>query len=98
MTVAGERNRYVGVDLTNGHVTDAVIESVEQDNPSAKITRFPGYAKVEAIEKLVINRETVEEALGEEWNTEDLQLIVTSYYGFIGEWDDDQIIIQWENV
>ena len=98
MAVAEERARYVGLDLTNGHVTDAVVESIETDNPNVRITQFPGYAKIEAIEKLVINRATVEEALGEEWNTEDIQLIVTSYYGFISEWDDDQIIIQWDNV
>ena len=98
MAMTEERNRYVGLDLTNGHVTEAVIEAIEQDNPSVKITRFPGYSKIESIEKLIINREAVEEALGEEWNTEDLQLLVTSYYGFIGEWDDDQIVIQWDNV
>lgn len=98
MTVTQERNRYVGIDLTNSDTTEAVVEAIEQDNEQVKITRFPGYVKVEAVDQLMINRETVAECLGENWETEGLQLIVTSYYGFIGEWDDDQIIIRWENV
>ena len=98
MTQVDERNRYVGLDLTNGDATEAIIEAIEQDNENVKITRFPGYAKVEAINKLVINQASVEECLGDSWETEDLQLAVTSYYGFMGEWDDDCIILQWENV
>jgi phenol/toluene 2-monooxygenase (NADH) P2/A2 len=98
MTKIDEKARYVGLDLSNSDTTEAIIEAIEQDNENVKITRFPGYIKAEAINKLVINKDTVEEMLGEKWETEDLQLVVTSYYGFMGEWDDEQIIIQWENV
>lgn len=98
MTKVDERNRYVGLDLTNGSVTEAIIEAIEQDNENVKITRFPGYVKVEAIDKLIINQASVEECLGDDWQTEDLQLVVTSYYGFMGEWDDDRIVVQWDNV
>lgn len=98
MSTIEQRNRFVGLDLTNGIETEAIIEAIQQDNGDLKITRFPGYVKVEALNKLVINRATVEECLGDDWNTEDLQLVVTSYYGFMGEWDDDRIIVQWDNL
>lgn len=93
-----KRNRYVGLDLTNCPESEAIIEAVEQDNENVKITRFPGYAKVESLNKLVINKTSVEECLGDSWETEDLQLAVTSYYGFMADWDDDHIVLQWDNV
>ncbi len=98
MTKIDEKNRYVGLDLTAGDVTEVIIDAVQQDNENVRVTRFPGYIKLEAINKLVINKDSVEEILGENWETEDLQAVVTSYYGFMGEWDDDHIVIQWENV
>jgi phenol hydroxylase P2 protein len=92
------RYRYVGFDLTNSPETEAIIQAVEQDNENVKITRFPGYVKVESLNRLVINKASVEEFLGDVWNTEDLQLAVTSYYGFMADWDDDHIVLQWDNV
>jgi phenol hydroxylase P2 protein len=47
---------------------------------------------------MVINRETVEDCLDENWQTKDLQFIVKSYYGFLGDWDEDHIILLWDNV
>lgn len=98
MTKTDGRNRYVGLDLSNSDTTEAIIEAIEQDNEDVKVTHFPGYIKVESLNKLVINQASVEEMLGEKWETEDLQLVVTSYYGFMGDWDEDHIIIQWDNV
>ncbi len=98
MTQVNERNRYVGLDLTNCPESEAILEAIEQDNENVKITRFPGYVKVEAINRLVINKESVEEFLGDDWETEDLQLAVTSYYGFMADWDDEHIVLQWDNV
>lgn len=98
MAIIDQRNRSVGLDLSYCDVTEAIIKAIEQDNENVVITRLPGYIRIESLNKLMIYRETVEECLGNDWKTEDLQLVATSYYGFMGDWDKDQIIIQWENV
>lgn len=91
------RNKYVGLDLTAGDVTEALVQAIEQENPDVKVSRFPAWVKVESLDRLVIRREVVEELLGSPWSTRDLELIVTSYYGFMTEWDEDQVVLEWEN-
>jgi phenol/toluene 2-monooxygenase (NADH) P2/A2 len=98
MAIIDERNRYVALDLNNGEVTEAIIEAIELDNENVVITRLPEKIKVEVLNKLVINRETVEDCLDGNWQTKDLQIVVRSYYGFLGDWDEDHIILQWDSV
>jgi phenol hydroxylase P2 protein len=98
MAIIDERNRYVALDLNNGEVTEAIIEAIELDNENVVVTRLPEKIKVEVLNKLVINRETVEDCLDGNWQTKDLQIVVQSYYGFLGDWDEDYIILQWDSV
>lgn len=98
MQTTDVHNKYVGLDLTAGDVTEAVVAAIQKDNPNVKVSRYPAWVKVESYEKLLILRESVEEFLGMPWNPRDLELIVTSYYGFMTEWDDDKILLQWDNV
>ena len=35
--------------------------------------------------------------MGREWETHELQVHIVSYSGNIAEWDDDEIVIKWEN-
>lgn len=98
MAIIDERNRYVALDLNNGEVTEAIIEAIELDNENVVVTRLPEKIKVEVLNKLVINRETVEDCLDGNWQTKDLQIVVQSYYGFLGDWDEDHIILQWDSV
>jgi len=51
----------------------------------------------EDVARVVINRETVEQKLGREWETGEFQLAIVSYAGNFSEWDDDQIIVKWEH-
>lgn len=98
MAIIDERNRYVALDLNNGEMTEAIIEAIELDNENVVVTRLPEKIKVEVLNKLVINRETVEDCLDGNWQTKDLQIVVQSYYGFLGDWDEDHIILQWDSV
>ncbi|MDP4103649.1 MAG: MmoB/DmpM family protein [Bacillota bacterium] len=98
MAIIDDRNRYVALDLNCGEVTEAIIEAIELDNENVVVTRLPERIKVEVLNKLVINRETVEDCLDENWQTKDLQLIVQSYFGFLGDWDDNHIVLQWDSV
>ena len=89
--------RLVGVDLQDSEDTRALVDAIEDDNPEANLIRMPGIVKIQTPGQLVINRETVEERMGREWETHEFQVAIVSYSGNIAEWDDDQIIIKWEH-
>lgn len=98
MAIIDEKNRNVALEIRYSHVTDAIIEAIKLDNENVRVTGFPDKIKVEAPNRLVINRETVEDCLDDVWQTKDLQLVVKSYYGFMGDWDEDHVIILWDSV
>jgi phenol/toluene 2-monooxygenase (NADH) P2/A2 len=89
--------RLVGVDLQDSEDTRALVDAIEEDNPEANLIRMPGIVKIQTPVQLVINRETVEERMGREWETHEFQVAIVSYSGNIAEWDDDQIVIKWEH-
>jgi phenol hydroxylase P2 protein len=91
------RARLVGVDLQDSEDTRALVDAIEDDNPDADLIRMPGIVKIQTPGQLVINRETVEQRMGREWETHEFQVAIVSYSGNIAEWDDDQIIIKWEH-
>jgi phenol/toluene 2-monooxygenase (NADH) P2/A2 len=91
------RARLVGVDLQDSEDTRALVDAIEEDNPDANLTRMPGIVKIQTPGQLVINRETVEQRMGREWETHEFQVAIVSYSGNIAEWDDDQIVIKWEH-
>lgn len=89
--------RDVGVDLQENDANRPVIEAIEAFNPDCKVTHIPGLVRISAPGKLVIDRESVESKLGREWETHEFQLAIVSYFGHIKDWDDDQIVIQWDH-
>ncbi len=90
--------RPVGVDLQDS--TDdarALVQAIERDNPAAKVTQMPGLVKITTTGALHINRATVQDLIGRDWETHEFQLHIVSYFGHIAEWDDDQIVIKWDH-
>lgn len=87
--------RNVGVDLQDTDDTIAILEAIEKDNPNAEIQRHPGMIKVISPGHLTIRRLTVEEILGREWDTQELQLVLISLIGNVEEWDEDEILLKW---
>ncbi len=51
--------------------------------------------RIEAEKKLVINRTTMEEKLGREWDVQEMLIDVISIGGGVEE-DDDHFILQWK--
>jgi phenol/toluene 2-monooxygenase (NADH) P2/A2 len=88
--------RMVSLDLQQSEGTRAVIEAIERDNAEINVSHFPGLVRLTSPHELVINRETVEAILGRPWETQEFQLAIVTYSGNISEWDDDQIIIKWQ--
>jgi phenol hydroxylase P2 protein len=89
--------RDVGIDLQDNEENRSLIEAIEADNVACKVLHTPGLVRITARGRLVINRDTVEARLGREWETHEFQMAIVSYFGHIAEWDDDQIIIQWNH-
>ena len=89
--------RQVGIDIQDAEDNRALVDAIKADNPELTIRHLPGLLKLQAVGRLVINRETVEQKLGREWDTGEFQLAIVSYAGNFSEWDDDQIIVSWEH-
>ena len=89
--------RDVGVDLQENETNRAIIEAIEADNPDCAVRHMPGLTRVTVPGRLEINRTTVEQRLGREWETHEFQLAIVSYFGHIKEWDDDEIVIAWDH-
>lgn len=94
MTVDASQ-RKVAVDLQETEQNRAVIEAIEADNEELTIAHFPGVVKLSAPGRLEVNRESVEERLGREWETHEFQMSIVSLAGNISKWDEDQIVISW---
>jgi len=89
--------RQVGVDIQDAEENRGLVDAIKADNPQLTIRHLPGLLKLQAVGRMVINRETVESKLGRDWDTGEFQLAIVSYVGNFSEWDDDQIIVSWEH-
>ena len=95
--VAATPARPVGVDIQESETNRAVVEAIEADNPDCAVQHMPGLVRITATGRLIINRVTVEDRLGREWETHEFQMAIVSYFGHIKEWDDDEIVIAWDH-
>lgn len=90
-----QRIRNVSLDLQDNDTSRPIVDAIERDNPSVQVQRMPGMVKLTSPGHLVIRRLTVEEMLGQEWDTEELQLVIISLSGNI-DTDEDEILIKWD--
>ncbi|BAO90854.1 MmoB/DmpM family protein [Caballeronia cordobensis] len=72
-----------------------IIEAIEADNPHAVVNAFPAMVKIDAVGKLVIRRESIEEIIGRDFDLRELQLNLISLGGNIDE-TDDEFILEWK--
>jgi hypothetical protein len=87
--------RLVGIELVPGEDADAVAASAAEMTPGVRITRQPAVVLVEAPERLEIDPDRVAAHLGRDWSVDDLQIIMASYFGFIGRWDAEGVVLEW---
>jgi len=88
--------RTVSVELQESEASGAVVEAIERDNAHVNISHMPGLVRLASPHQLVIKRETVEAILGRDWDTQEFNLVIVTYSGNIAEWDEDQIVINWQ--
>jgi phenol/toluene 2-monooxygenase (NADH) P2/A2 len=71
-----------------------IIEAVERDNLQAVVDRQPAMVRITAPGELIVKRETVSEITGNDWEPQDIQLVLISFGGNLDE-DDDHFRIYW---
>ncbi len=89
-----DKKNTVFLILQDNEEARPIIDAVEQDNPEANIQYQPGLVRMEADARLVVNRETVEENLGRDWDIQELHINLISLGGHVTE-DEDQIELSW---
>lgn len=92
------KEAYVGMDLdtSGGAIVTAIIAAIEEDNEGTVVEDYMVYKKVKVPQKLILKRETVEEHLGADFDMDQLHIYMSSCFGFITDWDEEQIVIEWE--
>ncbi|HGG58970.1 MAG TPA: monooxygenase [Gammaproteobacteria bacterium] len=71
-----------------------IVEAALKDNPGAELEHQPAMVRITAEDRLVINRDTVAEISGTDWDPQDIQLVLISFGGNVEE-DDDAFSIYW---
>jgi phenol hydroxylase P2 protein len=86
--------RNVSITLQNNDDARGIIEAVKADNPNAEISEFPSMVKIDSPGRLVINKDTVEDQIGREWDVQELQLSLISLAGEVDE-EDEYFALEW---
>lgn len=87
------------IALINIQATDEgrlIAEAIRQDNVGVIITNKPAMIQIEREGRIEVNASTVSEALGRDWETEELQLVLISTGGQIDD-DGDKFVVYWNN-
>ncbi len=78
--------------------TDAsrgIVDAIVEDNPTATINEQPAMVRVDAPGTLTINRSTVEEKLGRDFDLQELHVHLITLSGHIDE-SDDAFTLSWK--
>lgn len=76
--------------------TRPIVESILADNPHASLEEQPAMVKINAEDKLVIHRESIEERIGRRFDLQELQVNLITISGHLDE-DDDTFTLAWAN-
>nr|WP_298415053.1 MmoB/DmpM family protein [uncultured Halomonas sp.] len=86
----------VFIALQDNENSRFIVEAISEDNPNAEVKHSPAMIRIEADDRLTIYRETVEEKLGRDWDTQELQIDMISIGGNVDE-DDDSFTLYWNS-
>ena len=74
----------------------AIVDAILTDNAGAEIDQQPAMVRVICPDKLTINRASIEERLGRDFDLQELQLHLITLTGHIDE-TDDAFTLAWRN-
>ncbi|ENO86236.1 MmoB/DmpM family protein [Thauera linaloolentis] len=82
----------VFIALQTNEETRPVIEAIVQDNPDAVVNEQPAMVKIDAQDRLVIRRETIEELIGRPFDLQELQINLITMTGNLDQTDDEMVL------
>jgi len=86
----------VGVELLPGAEAEAVVEAAQEAQDNVVVDRNAAVVIVSAPGRLEIDPAAVRAYLGrDDWAGPDIQVILSSYFGFITQLDDERIVLEW---
>jgi phenol hydroxylase P2 protein len=74
--------------------TRPIVDAIVIDNPKAVIDRQPAMIKIDAPERLVIRRETIEQQLSRAFDLQEIHINLVSLSGHVRE-DEDTLTLNW---
>lgn len=73
-----------------------IVEAIVEDNPHAVLDEQPGMVKINADNRLVIKRLSVEDKLGRDFDLQEMHVHLITLSGNIDE-DEDEFVLAWKN-
>jgi phenol hydroxylase P2 protein len=69
--------------------TRAIVDAIVADNPQAIVNQQPAMVKIDAPDRMVIRKSTIEQELGREFDLQEMQVHLITLSGNIDETDDE---------
>jgi hypothetical protein len=92
----GVERSVVGIEMMAGEECDAIVAAVTEHVPNASVVTMPGLVMLDVPDRMVIHASLVSEHLGRDWDTRDLNQVVSAYRGYFTRWDHDQVVLSWD--
>jgi phenol hydroxylase P2 protein len=86
----------VFIALQANEETRPIVEAILLDNPHARVDQQPAMVRIEAPERLVIRRDSVEALLGQPYDLQALQINLITLSGNVDE-DEDTLTLVWHS-
>ena len=83
-------NNMVGPVMRAGELAQAIIEAAREDNPDKEVfvDDKRAYIRIHTEQEMILNRQTIEDALGRPFKMNDLEVDLSSFAGQIESRDD----------
>lgn len=76
--------------------TRCIVDAILADNPHATVNEQPAMVRVDAPDRMVIRRETIEEQIGRSFDLQEMHINLITLTGHIDE-TDDEFSLSWKN-
>lgn len=76
--------------------TRGLVEAIQIDNPQAAVEQQPALVRIEQEGQLAIQRETVEDVIGRDFDLREIHINLISLSGHVDE-TDDTFTLTWNN-
>lgn len=72
----------------------AIVDAILADNPQATVNDEPAMVKVDAPERMVIRRESVEQEMGRDFDLQEIHVNLVTLSGNVDQ-TDDEFTLSW---